>query len=211
MREIDKLVPTLVLEHVRQLGAVVVTERNAVASVNRLYAAATLGLGVLGCQVVKLKIEQLDRENSFPWLRFVKGRCLAYAVLVGGVPIRIQPENDEIRDLLPEERAAFRELREQLQLLPEANPSAVLRLEVLQPAGKDVESVSLYLFDEETGVTLDVESIYLKPADERRASTSGAQVIPFTRPAEDIGVKRHYIFDDEAGRSATEGDDERSE
>lgn len=215
MDEIARRYPSLSLDHVRELAAVVALERNAVATINQLYRGAPWGLACLACQAVKNKIENLDEGGAHPWLRYVREAGMAYTVVVDDVPLRVQPDIDDIRDVMPGERAAMLGMRTQLQLLSEPDPNAILRLEVAQRPGDPVATITLYLFNEGTGITLDSEVVYRRPegsasaANETPPSFSpGAAVVPLARPAQDADPTTRFEFED--FENVTANDNERS-
>jgi hypothetical protein len=217
MDEIRRLYPGLSMDHVRTLADIVAAERNGVLSVNKVYSSARWGVACLSYDVPRLAIQRLAEEGGHPWLRFIKENGTGYAVAIDGTPLRIQRDEPEIRNVLPGERAV---MREQLLLMPgTADPGTVLRLEISQPAGQPVETVTLYLFEEDTGVTLDSEVVYKRQkaatgvADESlsRSPSTGANVLPFVRrtQAQDVDPKTRFTFNDPDAVKDGDGDDDK--
>lgn len=212
MDEIARRFPGLRFDHVRELAAIVAVERDAVAVINRVYRGAAWGLACLGCQVVKNRIERLDDDNTFEWLRYVKEAGMAYTVVVDDVPLRVQPDIEDIRDVMPGERAVM--LRGQMNLLTsEPDPKAILRLEVAQRPGESVDAVTLYMFEEETGILLDSEIVYRRDTGSANATNTatplapaGGEVLPLARPAQDADPTNRFVFDELDAATANDND-----
>lgn len=214
MDEITRRFPTLRFDHVRELAAIVVEERDSVALLNRVYRGAAWGLACLGCEVVKDRIERLHYEGSHEWLRYVKEAGMAYTVVVDEVPLRVQPDIEDIRDVMPGERAVM--MRGQMSLLqPESDPKAILRLEVAQRSGEPVDAVTLYMFEEMTGTMLDSEILYQRGAGSAGTGTPnsgaplspmGGEVLRLTRPAQDADPTQRFAFDDLDNVTANDND-----
>jgi hypothetical protein len=217
MDQMRRLYPGLSIDHVRALADIVAVERNGVLSVNEVYRSARWGVACLSYDVPRLAIRQLTEEGGHPWLRYIKENGTGYAVAIDGVPLRIQRDEPEIRNVLPGERAV---MREQLLLMPgTADPGTVLRLEISQPTGQPVDTITLYLFEEDTGVTLDSEVVYTRhdaataTADDGSpggSAPTGAIVLPFVRraPAQDADPKTRFTFDDPDAVKDGDGDDD---
>ena len=215
MDQIRRLYPGLLMDHVRALADIVASERNGVLSVNKVYSSARWGVACLSYDVPRLAIRKLAEESGHPWLRYIRENGTGYAVAIDGVPLRIQRDEPEIRNVLPGERAV---MREQLLLMPgTADPGTVLRLEISQPAGQPGDTITLYLFEEDRGVTLDSEVVY-KRADTAAGTAgdgspggstpAGAIVLPFVRraPAQDADPKTRFTFDDPDAVKDGDGD-----
>ena len=153
MKRILAYFPRFSPEKLVILTRLVVTERNAVAQVIKAYRDCALGVGVLACQVVRNAVMRLAASDEAPWLTFRRAPGLAYTVLLAGVPLRIQPDVPEIRDVLPDERAALNECL-QGELFPEETPKVVLRMEVAQRPGRPVDQVFINLVDPAVGTSL---------------------------------------------------------
>lgn len=200
MEEISRRFPNLSLEHLRELAGIVVERRNAVAAANQVFARATWGIACTACQVVKLHIEELARDGVYPWLRSVREAGMAYTVVVDDVPLRVQPDIDVVRDVMPGERAAMLQVQKLLPIDDEG-PSVILRLEVAQRPAMPVDRVTLFLFDEHTNTTLDCEVVYdvagVGGAESGDESTmSGGTVVPLARPAQDVDPAPRFEFED---------------
>ena len=217
MDEILRLYPGLSIDHVRALADIVVAERNGVRSINEVYGSARWGLACLSYDASRVAIRRLAEEGSHPWLRYIRENGTGYAVTVDGTPLRIQRDEPEIRNVLPGERAV---MRAQLLLMPgEVDPGTVLRLEISQPAGQPVDTVTLYMFEEDTGVTLDSEVVYRRvdAASETapdslldESARTGGIVLPFVRPApaQDADPKTRFTFNDPDAVKDGDGDED---
>ena len=127
---------------------------------------------------------------------------MGYTVLVGGIPLRVQPDIDEIREVLPGERHAMEIASPQSSLFPDdGEAGALLRLEVAQRPGEPVDNVALYLFDERTGVTLDCEVLYRADA----GSSKGASTLSLARPSQDTDTDNVYEFPADEEKEDGEG------
>jgi hypothetical protein len=199
MGEITRRFPSLSLEHVRTLSEIIAIERNAVALVNRPFKRARWGMGCMLCDVVKQKLDRASRDGAYPWFRYVPELGNAYTVVIGSVPLRVQPEVDDIRDVMPGERRAMDTMRSQF-LWPEQNATydLVLRLEIDQRPGEPVDTITLYLLNLGTGETLDSEKVYVRPGAAGGAFDDApmAPVLPLARAAQDVDVRSRFAFDD---------------
>lgn len=179
--------PALSMPKLRQVAGIVATERNAVVEVNKLWKGCTWGLGCLCCQAVLRKLESIAQTSGFEWLGFKREIGMAYTITVDGIPLRIQPDIEEIREVMPNEREALERLRPRpvAGLLFDLPPiaSEILRLETTQTAGRPVSMVTLYLFDEHSGRTLDSELLYSPNAAD-----------DFRRPARDANTADVFEF-----------------
>lgn len=193
--KIHERFPGLSMDHLRSVAKEVVAQRNVVAELNKPLRLCTLGLAVLGCEATKVRFAQLELEGRTSWLRFLRGPGLAYVLVLGGVPLRIQPDCPEIRMTLPAERKALRELASgQGQLFEEPPSWEVLRLEVAQRPAQAVDALDLYLFNEATGETLDRIQVYSKAAGyigdaammKRPAQTPSLDNVFKLRPSNDV-------------------------
>jgi hypothetical protein len=175
-------------ENLVELTRMVVNERNAVSQVVKPYKECSVGVALLACQAVRNAVARRAASGEVPWLTFRGGAGLAYTVLLDRVPLRIQPDVPEIRDVLPEERLALG-LCLQGQLFPDdTSPNAVLRLEVAQKPGRPVDEVFIYLFDPHTGATLDRALVY--------EGSTGAyfDTAPLAASADDADTTNVYQF-----------------
>ena len=206
MDEISKRYPGLVVDNLRTACAVLVTERNAVASDNKERTHCGLGLALLQCDAVRSRFEILSRTGTFPWLRYVRGPGLAYVVVLNGVPMRVQPDIEEIRVATDVELAIVAEMRTQLQMFNKTYQGDVLRLEVLQPRGEPVARVILYLFNEDSGDTIDQFTVYERsPAKDE---TSASSTILMGRRPQDVQERPRFTFDDAKDEGADGSDNE---
>jgi hypothetical protein len=197
MNEIARLYPNLPMAHMRTIAQIVANQRDGVADVVKVYKAALWGVACLKYQVVKEHLEGLDRAGTYQWLRYVQEQGLAYTLCVGGVPFRLQPPSDEIRDVMLGEFVA---IREQTSLFADGgNPNAVLRLEVGTSADGYVRYVTLFLFDMKTGIALDSERLYEKVADSEK--TNQGALVPLARPAKDVDTSNVFTFPSEKKKS----------
>lgn len=193
MQEIQQRYPHLSFEWVRVLAHHIVEERNAVAAVNQVFADSGWGLACLACQVVRKKVEALARDSTYPWLRYVAEKGMAYTVLLDGVPLRIQPDVEEIRDVMSAERSA---MNAQMSLFGD-EAETILRLEVSQRPGQAVDLVTLFLFREKTAETLDSFVVYDVNGASGRPSGQPGVVIPLARPAEEADISDLFAFPSE--------------
>ena len=179
--------PSLSLERLRELAAIVVAERNAVVEINRVWSQCPWGLGCLCCEAVLRKIQSIAGKPPYEWLEFEQEIGMAYTTKVDKVPLRIQPDIDVIRAVMPGERQALDQFRAvQRSLFPGMAPtrSEILRLETMQRPGAPVSQVTLYLLNELTGAILDRELLY-------SAASEGAEL---RRPARDVNVDDVFSF-----------------
>lgn len=183
--------PTLDLDHVRTVAGIAVRERNDIAALKNIkpiYGKVAWGSGCFACDVVLATLHELAVAKTYDWLEFRHEIGKAYTILICGVPLRIQPDVPEIRELMPHEHQAMVQLTLALfGPLEEPKPSYVLRLEVKQRTGQDVDTVTLFMFDERSGKTLDELDIY-----NRAHATGVAQIRP---DAEDADTGHVYEFD----------------
>jgi len=201
MNEIDRLYPDLPMAHMRTIAGIVANQRDAVTDVVKIFKSARWGVACLSYQVVKDHLEGLDKAGTYPWLRYVKEQGLAYTLCVGGVPFRVQPLAEEIRDVMLGEWAA---IREQTSLFIDGgNPDAVLRLEVAQSVDGYVRYVALFLFDMRTGVTLDCVRLYEKASDSEE--TSQGPVVRLARPARDVDTSNLFVFPSDIRKKNDDG------
>jgi len=220
MDEIGRLFPGLVFDHVRVLADVVAVQRNLVREVNRVFGPARWGQGCMAYDWARVFIKQLAQDGDYRWLEYIQENGTGYTVRVDGAPLRIQRDEPEIRSVLPGERAAMLQL---LMPVPGmADPGVVLRLEITQPSGKPVEMIVLYLFEEETGATLDSEIVYQLPDADSGATdlpptgsnaiglgSAGAKILPFVRPGQDADPTTRFKFNDPDAVKDGDGDDEK--
>src|SRR6188768_3842967 len=108
MRPITARFPTFDLEKFTTIAREIVEQRNAVGSINKVYADSGLGIAILSCNVVRNHFQRIAGSESYPWLAFGTAPGLAYMLYIGGLPIRVQPDCPEIREILPEERRALK-------------------------------------------------------------------------------------------------------
>ena len=112
MGQIKTLFPTLSFDNVRTLTAILVHERERLAETNRDFPRLRWSGACGFCEVGKLKLFDVFKAGTYPWLRCVQGKGMAYTVIVGGIPLRVQPDNDEIREVTPDERGALKRIRD---------------------------------------------------------------------------------------------------
>jgi hypothetical protein len=190
--------PDLTLQNLQKLAEIVALERNAVVEVNKIWDECGWGLGCLACDVVLHRIKALAATGALPWVGFKNEKGKAYLVTVDGAPLRIQPDIPIIRQAMERERDALASRRPvQALLFPEMPPSSdeVLRLETMQTTGKPVSLITLYLFDEQTGATLDSVVVY----------SAAEAADDFRRPARDANTDNVYQFPP-ANDQAEDGD-----
>jgi len=190
---IERRFPQMSVPHLKELAGLVATERNAVVRVNRMFKESTWGLGCLCCEAVLRKVGHLAGTATYPWLGFTREVGMAYTVTVDKVPMRIQPDGDEVRPMMPGEAIALHKLRAvQTSVFDVASAHDVLRLETTQMAGQLVSDITLYLLNENSGVTLDRIPLY----------SSAESSSDFERPPADVDTSSFYSFDpanDQAG------------
>ncbi|MBX3192079.1 MAG: hypothetical protein KF819_34130 [Labilithrix sp.] len=143
------------------------------------------------------RVHALHLAGTHQWLRFVGEQGLAYTVLIDSVPLRLQRDDDKIREVMPGERAA------QLLLAVDQSDGAILRLEVAHRPGYPVDQITLSLYDENTSATLDSITVYRRDMDLGTADDStppqtgsGAAVLPLGRRAQDVDPTTRFEFDD---------------
>lgn len=188
MSSIPERFPRFSLAKLVTLTELVVRERNAVGEINSIYKDCGLGFAILACQVVRKAVERRALSGEHEWLRFVGGAGLAYTVLLDGVPLRIQPDVPEIRDVLPAEEVALQRGVQSLMFPADPSSGAVLRLEIDQQAGKAVASVILYMLDPISGATIDRIAVY-DGESKRYAETERLE-----RPAQDVDTSKAFTF-----------------
>ncbi len=176
--------PALSMDHVRLLAQLVAMARNGVVAINKIYRKAGWGLACLCCNVVRDMVKDADASGEYPWLRYIGEKGLAYTVVVDGVPLRIQPDVEEIRVAMAGERALLSACQELLFATSEQD-GVLLRLEVLQRPGDQVRQITLFLFEEHSGATLDCVIVY---------SGEPAKTLTFTRPAQDVDTSGLFSF-----------------
>lgn len=152
---IQRRYPDLLPERLSVIAGTIVTSRNLVATLNKPFEAASWGLGCLGHQIAMQALRGLAVSGKYPWLQFISEQGMAFTLVVGGTPLRVQSESEQIRPVMPGERAAWKQLPQRLPGFEFETDTGVLRIEVAQRAGKPVETVTLGLFDEHTGTQLE--------------------------------------------------------
>ena len=180
--------PELSLQHLKLLAGIVAQERDAVVKVNRLFKTCGWGLGCLCCEAVLRKTSLLAGTASYPWLGFTREQGQAYTLTVDTVPLRVQPDIEEIRSSMPGEAQAMAKIRPvQGLMFDEPSRAEVLRLETTHATGQLVSAVTLYLFNENTGTTLDAIPLY-------SSSSAANESSDFRRPAQDVDTSGLYDF-----------------
>jgi len=197
MNAIRKRFPRLSIPLLVELAKLIVRERNAAAATNQLHRDCRLSLALLGCEVVRRALAKLDPSVG---IGFYPGAGLSYVVTLGeGVPLRVQPDIPEIREVLPAEAAALG-WGVQSQLFPDdQSTSSVLRLQVAQSAASPVASISLLLVDPVLGTTLDHVLVY------NAADQSYLDMKSFELPPEDADTNEAFAFDEDSDAKKKDG------
>ncbi len=211
MDQLRRFYPGLVMDHVRTVASMIADQRNLVRKVNACFRRARWGHGCMAADVARDYIEQIDRDGTYPWLRFVKESNLGYTLLIDGVPLRVQRDYAEIKSVLPGEREAM----SQVLLADMPDPGVILRMEITRPSGEPVHAMALHMYEEHSGARLDCEVVYQRPiegvpANDTTAADSGpnAAVLQFARPAQDADPKNLFAFDDQDAAKDGDGDDD---
>ena len=213
MGQIRQTYPAL-LDNAPTVAGIVADQRNLVLKVNKCFPRARWGYACMAYDVTLGHFQQLVEDGTYPWLAFIPEIGKGYAIQIEGVPLRIQKDDPEIRNVLDGERAAMRQMC--LRLPGSAAAGTVLRLEITQPRGQPVETIALVLYEEDSGVALDSEVVYRRPAASTGTndlpstgpSPTGATVLPFVRPAQDADPKTRYRFNDPDAAMDDDGDDD---
>jgi hypothetical protein len=198
MRLLLSRYPGIHLGHFRELAQLVVVERNGAIAMTAMYQRHTWSRGALAYEATMRRIEDLAREKVHPWLVFAQETGLAYVVEVDGIPVRIQRDDGTINVAMAHERKRLEELGVQTLMFPDTdNGVELLRMEVEQTPGKPVSRVTLSLFQEHSGATLDKELLY---------DVAGDGVSTTELPPEDVDDDADYEFvDDDTDSEAEDG------
>lgn len=165
MRPITARFPGFDQEKFVEVTRIVVNQRNAVAKATKMFSQCGLGFAILACDATRTEFRQIERTDEFPWLTYRPHRGLAYTLYVEKIPVRVQPDCPEIRDVLPDELEALGKLfgcHSGGLFSQEASTHEVLRLEIAQRTAELVEQVDLHFVNAKTGATLDTMNLYRK-------------------------------------------------
>lgn len=189
MDRIQSFYPDLTEPRMAVIVKTIVAERDHVAFINGVFGSCAWGLGCLAYERAKIGLELISREHG--WLRFIAEQGQAYTLLIGTAPLRVQSESDSVRPVMPGERGAL--LKYGKQVLPGMEEyvlgGAILRLEVHQRPARPVDRITLFMFDESTGVELDRWVVYqgqsLADAEPANAATESDAI-----PSNVFGINR---------------------
>lgn len=167
MKKIRAQFPEVSTERLLAVARIVVNARNAVAACNKSHSRATWGLACLHCEASRIAVVDAVNEQRFPWLGYRREQGQAYTVFLGHTPLRVQPDDPEIRPVMLHERAALKRLawqQQELFAVPEPGSEferhAILRLEVSQSGAEPVDFVILRMLDENSGRQFDEWQVY---------------------------------------------------
>ncbi len=159
MSQIADQYPDLSSERLETVANRIACIRNGVSDVTESLSHCGWGFACTACEATMKDLLVWQRNHS--WLRVLPEQGMAYTILIGKTPLRVQPESAKVRPVMPGERQALSELSPTLSLFSEEFRSQnVLRLEVAQRPGHRVARIAACLIEMPSETLLDSWTIY---------------------------------------------------
>jgi hypothetical protein len=194
MEQIQSFYPDLSPERIDLVANRVVAARNGVSKVNQCYSKQNWGVACLACQVARDDLLAVSAAGTYEWLKVQPEQGMAYTVIIGKTPLRVQPESDVVRPVMSHERSALNALAPTMSMFsPEFMPGRILRMEVTQQTGNPVSRVAVCLIEERSELIVDTWIVY---GDDKAANLPANDFV-MGRAPQDANTDNIYQFNQE--------------